>query len=193
MPETEAWKAIPGYDGRYKVSNLGNIRSYANGRHGNKNEFTILVKKKIPGGYHQVNLYVPYGGGKQYYKLVHRLVAEAFIPNPNGLPIVNHKDGNKVNNCASNLEWVTESENRFHAFRNGLSKPSQNQKKVTSERCSIPVVMFDKDMNELSRFDSAKQASAKTGADISAIIKCCKGKLKTAKGFKWKYRKDVIL
>lgn len=187
MPFNEEWKTIPGFGGRYEVSNIGRIRSYANGRHGNKDGFVVLKQKKIRGGYLQVNLYMPNGNGKQYCKLVHRLVAEAFVLNPNDLPVVNHMDGNKVNNMADNLEWVTVSENRFHAVRNGLSKPSQRQKEAVSNYHSIPVVMCDKDMNELAHFDSAFQASLKTGADNSAIIKCCRGKLKSTKGYKWKY------
>ena len=186
----EEWKTIPEFLGRYDVSNLGRVRSYANGRHGNKSNPVILSQRIIPNGYVQVKLYKPNGGGKEITCLVHRLVAESFIPNHEDKPVVNHKDGNKKNNCADNLEWVTSSENSFHAVRTGLSKPSQHQKEVVSKIHSIPVVMFDKSMNEIKRFDSAKQASLKTGADISAIIKCCRGKLKSTKGHKWKYASD---
>lgn len=187
MQVCEIWKTIPGFGGRYEVSDHGQVRSYANGRHGNKDEAVVLKPKKIPAGYLQVNLYKTNGGGKQFYKLVHRLVADAFIPNPNTFPVVNHKDGNKMNNRVENLEWVTASENSTHAVQTGLSKPSQYQKDVTSARCSVPVVMFDKSMNELARFGSAKKASEETGDDISAIIKCCRGKLKSTKGHKWQY------
>lgn len=187
MANREEWKAVPGFCGRYEVSNLGRVRSYSNGRHGNRAESVVMVPKNRPGGYSQVHLYKPKGGGKQHTVMIHRLVADLFVSNPDGKTVVNHKDGNKTNNAADNLEWVTSSENTFHAVRSGLMKPSQRQKEVTSERCSIPVVMFDRDMIELARFRSATQASVKTGADISAIIKCCRGKLKSTKGYKWKY------
>jgi hypothetical protein len=187
MPNCEEWKVIPGFGGRYEVSSLGRVRTYSNGRHGNRAEAVVMAQKKTPGGYPQVHLYKPHGGGKQYTVMIHRLVAELFVSNPDGKTVVNHKDGNKANNTADNLEWVTASENSLHAVGSGLMKPSQRQKEVTSARCSIPVVMFNRDMVELARFRSAKQASVKTGADISAIIKCCRGKLKSTKGYKWKY------
>lgn len=183
----EMWKVIDGFGGRYEVSNLGHVRSYANGRHGNKEASKVMAAKMTSPGYASVALRKPFSGGKAVYRMIHRLVAEAFIPNPEGKPQVNHKDGNKLNNRAENLEWVTASENSFHAFATGLAKPSQHQKDVVIARCSIPVVMLDKAMNEIGRFASAKEASEKTGADHSAIIKCCRGKLKSTKGFKWQY------
>lgn len=187
----EEWRKIPGFDGRYEVSNLGRVRSYANGRHGNKAESSVLAPKKIRSGYLQVCLYKPNNGGKAITGLIHRLVALAFIGNPNNYPYVNHKDGNKGNNRSDNLEWVTASENSYHAFKTGLAKPSQRQKEANIARCSIPVVMFDKNMNELARYESAKKASENTGADKSSIIKCCRGKLKSSKGYKWKYAAEV--
>ncbi len=190
MPFKEEWKTVEGFGGRYEVSNLGRVRSFANGRHGNRDEFVVLKQTKIPGGYLKVNLYQTNGCGKQFCRTIHRLVADAFVSNPDSLPIVNHKDGNKANNCADNLEWVTASENSFHASRTGLSKPSQRQKEAVSKYHSIPVVMCDKNMNELARFGSAFKASVATGTDHSAIIKCCRGKLKSTNGYKWKYAAD---
>lgn len=183
----EEWKVVSGYDGRYEVSNLGRIRSYSNARWGNKAEAKIMKVKQIPVGYLQVNLYKPHGGGKADSGLIHRLVAEAFIPNPAKLPVVNHKDGNKTNNCADNLEWVTASENSFHAVRTGLKKPSQHQKEVVSKMQSIPVVMFSLDGRKIAVFESGKQAALAVGADISAVTKCCRGKLKKTKGYRFQY------
>ena len=187
MNHQETWTDIPGFDERYQVSNLGNVRTSSNARWGNKTEYRPLAKKKCTAGYFMSALYKPNGGGKCTYKLIHRLVAEAFIPNPKNLPIVNHKDGNKTNNAAENLEWVSASENSQHAVKTGLAKPSQHQKDVARQKLSIPVIMFDLGMNEIARFPSAKQASIETGAVHSSIIKCCKGKLKETNGFKWQY------
>lgn len=183
----EAWLPVLGCDGRYEVSNLGRVRSCANGRWGNKSVFRILKLKKNTGGYSMVSIYLARGGGKATYKMVHRLVAEAFIPNPDDKPFVNHIDGNKTNNCVTNLEWVTPSENSTHAVETGLSKPSEHQKEVVKALNSMPVIMFDLNMNELARFDSAKEASIKTGACHSSIVKCCNGKLKKTNGHKWQW------
>lgn len=108
---TEIWKQIfiDGVETKYEVSNIGNVR---NSRTGN------FIKGNISrDGYVKLNLYC---GDNRYTKLVHRLVAEVFIPNPNNLPQVDHKDGNKTNNHVSNLRWVTASENIKAAFKMGL-------------------------------------------------------------------------
>ena len=96
----ETWKAISGYEGIYEVSDLGRVRSLV---HRNRWKPGILKPLKHPRGYIQVGLRKD-GHTKQ--TLVHRLVAEAFIPNPQGLDTVNHKDEDKTNNSASNLEWM---------------------------------------------------------------------------------------
>ena len=183
----EIWKVIPGYDGRYEVSSHGRIKTYSNARWGNKAQGRIMTLKKTTAGYPCVTLYKPFSNGQRTYCMVHRLVAKAFIPNPENKETVNHIDGNKENNIVTNLEWATHSENSTHAVRTGLSTPSQKQKDVTVKRCSIPVLMFDKCMNLLAKYESAKQASLQTGAEHSSIIKCCRGKLKTANGYIWRY------
>lgn len=108
---TEIWKIIPECDSFYEVSNFGRIRSYKNSNHG---------KRSIPIVIHGLKgLYktVPINGKTRY---IHRLVAEAFIPNPNNLPVVNHINGNKYDNNVENLEWVTYSDNTQHALEAGL-------------------------------------------------------------------------
>lgn len=108
----EVWKQISGYEKLYEISNYGRVKSFQNGK--------LMILKAIPlNGYFVVNLY------KNKIKrqfLVHVLVAKAFIPNPNGKPYVNHLDGNKMNNCLSNLEWATIAENVRHAYKLGLIK-----------------------------------------------------------------------
>lgn len=112
MPE-EIWKPVNGYEGKYWISNLGRI----------KNKTKILkpaLKKEYimsKGGYYQISL----SNGKKYdssTKLIHRLVAEAFIPNPDNLPQVNHIDHNPLNNCVENLEWCSAKYNSNHKRNN---------------------------------------------------------------------------
>ena len=118
MSKIEIWKDVKGYESLYQVSNLGRIRSIKNG---------IKIKKQYerPNGYMQVCLCQ---NGKITTYKTHRLVAEAFIPNINNLPEVNHKDENKINNCVDNLEWCTSSYNKNYGTR--------NTKCMHTKRCS---------------------------------------------------------
>lgn len=115
IDNNEIWKPVNGYEGLYDISNLGRVRSYCNNKHGIKNKPKII--KGLYGVYNTM-LFCKEGIRKTFY--VHRLVAEAFIPNPNKLPEVNHIDGNKRNNAVTNLEWVTHEGNMCHASRSGL-------------------------------------------------------------------------
>jgi len=125
--ECEIWKDIIGYEGLYKVSNFGRIKSL------DKICGNFLRKAKIrkirldKDGYCVISLYKL---GKIKYTGVHRLVATAFIPNPENKKFVNHKKGIKTDNRASELEWVTQSENEKHAFEIGLKKPNVDNVKI---------------------------------------------------------------
>ncbi len=115
----ENWKQIEGFNG-YEISDLGNVRRFH--RWPNKDgiiAFTKLKPHKATNGYHQYRLSID---GKQYPKLAHRLVANAFIKNENDLPIVMHIDDIKTNNSVNNLKWGTVSENTKDAFNKGLIK-----------------------------------------------------------------------
>jgi len=121
----EIWKDVVGYEGYYQISNLGRVKSLKKRvpfeTYGVRKLRTlpekILKQHKNECGY----MYVPLAKDTKKKKhKIHRLVAEAFLPNPEMKKCVNHKDGNKVNNCVSNLEWVTHSENMKHAAENGL-------------------------------------------------------------------------
>ena len=119
----ERWKPIEGYESLYEVSNLGTIRSVDH--FGSNGVSTILYKGKplkpfLDGRGYYVQVTLCKGKHHKQKVLVHRLVAKAFVPNPNNLPEVNHKDGNKLNNEASNLEWVTSKQNKDHAYALGL-------------------------------------------------------------------------
>ena len=126
---------------------------------------------------------------KQKVVQVHRLIAQTFIPNPKNKPQVNHKDGNKLNNDVSNLEWVTVQENIVHAFENGLNKGSKPWlgKTGASHNKSKAVVRCDLNWNELEEFPSVTEASKYYG-NLSHISACARGERKTSGGFKWKYK-----
>lgn len=132
--KVEIWKPVKEYEGLYEVSNLGNVKAIER-RIRCRNQFCeyyrtypskVLYKGPINGkdGYLQVSLS---NQGKWKCKLVHRLVAEAFIPNPDNLPEVNHKDRNKQNNCVDNLEWSSKLDNMKHAKEHGWD-PTQSRK-----------------------------------------------------------------
>lgn len=114
----ENWKDVPGYEGLYQISNLGNVKSL----YSNK-----ILKPSI-----DKYGYTRFSATKdkiQKTLIIHRLVAKLFIPNPNNLPQVNHKDGNKNNNCKNNLEWCTDSDNKKHAYKTGLMTPGNQYSK----------------------------------------------------------------
>ena len=172
------WKNIPGYDGAYQVSDQGEIRSV--------DRMVTMIMKGTPcqsfrpghvvipsmtkGGYFEVVLYK---GGKGVHHLVHRLVASAFVPNPLGLPQVNHLDENKGNNTASNLGWCTAQENSAYGTR--------------PKRLQTRVAMFTTNGYRVREFESVRDAATFVRCDYTTIVHCCRGKQKTAKGYVWKY------
>ena len=118
----EIWKDIKGYEGLYQVSNLGRVKSLERKVRNGEHTYRIISEKilkldNLYDGYLGIGLYI---SRKQHYFKVHRLVAESFIPNPENKLEVNHIDGNKTNNNAENLEWVTRIENMRHAAANNL-------------------------------------------------------------------------
>lgn len=172
--EDEVWKIIPEYKWM-AVSNYGRVYSFSS---------NALRKTRINGsGY--VSLPVALGKGKdgkrkQKTVLVHRLVAQAFVDNPLDKQTVNHKDEDKLNNKANNLEWMTLKENQNYGTRNirqVLHNP--NRKRVLQVDCASG--------NVVAEFQCIRQASRITGVHPYGIASCCKGKYKHAGGYKWKF------
>jgi hypothetical protein len=161
----ETWKKIKGFE-QYSVSTKGRVRNDLTGRFKELSEFKGYLKTMFF-----------YGSVKNY--LVHRLVAEAFIPNPEGKPQVNHKDGNKMNNCVDNLEWVDNKENYVHSVVKGLNS---NAKRIIGRHLSGDKVFFF----------SINTASRELGVDKSSIYRILEGKRKRAKGWTFERESPVI-
>ena len=160
----EHWKSITGYEGLYEVSDMGRVKSLKHGKE------RIMKPRKNTGGYLNVDLCKD---GQKKMLLVHRLVAKAFIPNPNNLETVNHKDEVKTNNVASNLEWMSREDNVAY------SRPQFAKRSVQ---------MFDKSTGELlATFPSTMEVERVTGIAQQNISSCCNGKLKSAGGYIWRY------
>lgn len=147
----EKWKEVPGTNGRLFVSDLGRVKSFLR----DKEDGLILKCTEDKKGY--LRLRVTLDREKFSYK-VHRLVAEAFVSNPDGKPQVNHKDGNKKNNVAENLEWVTNAENAQHAMGHGLWRGVLDASRKVNETRKTPVIAENATTGEILCFDSVSNA-----------------------------------
>lgn len=179
----EIYKSVVGYEGLYSVSNFGMVKSESrivtttDGRTYPKDGCKLSVSSKKR--YKMVNLYQ---GSKRVTYLVHRLVAEAFIPNPLNLPQVNHKDGNRHNNCVANLEWCTSKENISHAYITGLSTTGTDHHKS-----KITEVIARNICTLLSSGIMPKEVAHLTDVSVDTIakIKAKKTWKKVSKDFHW--------
>ena len=157
------------------------IENYPNYTISDKGEIVNTNTNKELKGYIRKDGYVIISlskGGKKYKCYLHRLVAETFIPNPDNLPQVNHKDEDKTNNCVSNLEWITPKDNCNYGTRNerqGLGH-------------SKPIEQYDLEGNFIKEWDSAAQVERDLGFNHQNISKCCLGQQKTAYNYKWRYK-----
>lgn len=166
----EIWKPVKGYEDFYEISNLGNVKSLRR---------NIILKQRLNNkGRYYVNLS---DGISQYKsKMIYRLVAEAFIPNPNNLPQINHKDENPKNNKLDNLEWCTAKYNVNYG----------NRTKKSIESTSKPVLQYDLQGNFIKKWGSIKEAE--DFYNTTSISNCCNHsqKYNTIKGFQWKLETD---
>lgn len=181
----EIWKDINGYESIYQVSNLGNIRCL---HFGNKNSNVIKNLKASfnNAGYLKIELHKD-GKRKMFY--VHRIVANAFIPNPNNLPQINHIDGDKTNNKISNLEWVTSKENINHAISNNLATMNHmSGRKGKLHPNSKPILQYDISGIFICEWYGIAEASRNTGISESAISNCLNNHHKSSGGFIWKFK-----
>ncbi len=191
----ETWKPIKGYEGLYEVSDQGRVKSLIN-------KPKEMYLKKHNRGYRQVELT---NGEERKTYLVHRLVAEAFLPNPQKYPQVNHIDEDKQNNAVSNLEWCTAKQNR-NAFAlnhpNFYKRPRGSYKtrtpykpradrnrphKADKQRNRFKILQLTLDGRLVKVWDFAICAKWEHGYNSTSIWECCEGKRRTAYGYKWQY------
>lgn len=162
----EIWKDIQGYEGLYQVSSLGQVRNVKTGR--------IRVLCKHRDGYLKINLTK---NGKTKTFMVHRLVANAFIPNKNNLPQVNHKDENKINNSVDNLEWCTAEYNTNYGSRTERATLNSNK---SIKVCAINLTTGDKYF-----FNSISECVRELSLNNSCVKDCIHGKQKTHRGYRF--------
>lgn len=171
----EEWKAIPGYEGYYEASTLGRIRSVSRvaiGRWGHNRRFSHVLKpNKVHCDYLQVRFSI---NGVKSQPSVHRLVAMTFLPNPDNLPQVNHKDGNAGNNTVENLEWCTASQNCWHR-NHVLNKYVGRAKKPV--RC----------IETGEEFESMHHAAREMKCNQSCVYNVCKGKQSHTRGYHFEF------
>lgn len=168
----EIWKSIKHYENLYMVSNRGDVKAL---NYNNTGTEKLLKPYKTSTGYYKVTL------SKDKTKKiipVHRLVAEAFIPNPNSKQEINHIDGNKANNSETNLEWTTRSENTTHAIKSGL----------VTRHAQRPIKQKDIESNVvLKTYKSMCEAERLLGIRHEGISACVRGKKNDYAGYKWSY------
>lgn len=201
------WSPVIGFEGKYEISTLGQVRN-------NKGDILKPTLKRTTGTvYKVVRLWKE---GQYHTKYIHRLVAEAFIPNPKGLPIVNHKDEDGTNNSIENLEWCTQKYNtnygtgliRMAKKRKGVPLAKEHKEKIASSVSAYykthtsackgipsknrkPVIQFSKDGAEIKRYSSITEATEGDLSKVRNITANCNGKRKSAYGFVWKWDKEA--
>ena len=178
MSKDETWRDVHGYEGLYKVSNKGNVRSVDRINHiGRKYSGRMLRPRYHTNGYLQVDLRK---GGIRKSKLIHRLVAEVFIPNQNNYLEINHKDEDKSNNNVENLEWCTREYNMNHGTRNARASQTQSKK----------VKAINIKTGEVIAFNSGKEAKSKGGYSRGCVSQACQGIYcggNIYRGHRWSY------
>jgi len=177
---TEEWKDVVGYEGLYKVSNFGRVKSMGTE---NKSHLEKIKNQRFPkNGYLLVSIWKD---NKEKKLLVHRIVAKHFLVNPFSKLTVNHKKGIKIDNRVWQLEWATQSENSKHSY-DVLNRKTNPLRGINHPR-SKKVRQVNKSGQVIRVFDTVTEAAIFVGASVSHIARVCRGVEKSAKGFKWKY------
>ena len=172
---TEIWKPVDGFEWFYEVSDLGNVRSLNYHNWGIAKNLTPVLDKD---GYLRVCLSM---NGKQYNRTVHRMVALAFLDNPENLPQINHVNEDKSDNRVCNLEWCTCEYNNNYGTRNervSSSKRNTNCKKI---------LQLDLNGNLIREWESLQEIGRQLGYGVAHISRVCRGIKKTGYGFKWRF------
>ena len=183
LEHAEAWLPVVGYEGIYEVSDLGRVKRIKPG----KGTATGLLIPNWNSNNNSLNVMLRNHGKDRQYR-VHRLVAQAFLENPENKSQVNHLNGNRGDNCVTNLEWATQSQNIHHAHeflpRNftAYGEHHANSKRIMSrDGDKAPVI-----------YGSVNEASRQTGVQMTNIAKCARGERKSAGGLVWSYTEDVV-
>jgi hypothetical protein len=164
------WKEIEEANNKYLISNDGEVISLMRGKNPRKVGFNPYT------GYMQIGLVID---GKVRTRLLHKLVAKAFIPNPNNYPRVNHINRDKTDNRVENLEWCSQQENIHHYYNSDADDKPRQMK---------PVCVYDKNGNFLAEYPSINQAKHFNNGWPSNIKRCCDGEVKQHKGHIYKYK-----
>ena len=188
----EVWKWVKGYEGLYKVSSIGRVKSVCK-----RDRLGRLISEQIIGfnkqgseyngiGYVRVNLSK---NGKSKYHYVHRLVAEAFIPNVNNKPIIDHINAIKNDNRVINLRWATSKDNANNPITLKTYSENARWKGIKGKYMCTSKRTFQRNLDGtlIKVWDSASEAASSLGIDVRGISNCCNGRQKTAYGFKWNY------
>lgn len=170
----EIWKPVVGYENLYDVSNIGRVKSLERILTDGRIWKERILKPEINHDYLRVRLC---DGKYKKHKRIHILVAQAFIPNPDNLPEVNHKDENKQNNYINNLEWCTSEYNSNYG----------NCKLKIAKKLAKPIAQYTLGDELIKEFKSISDASRKTGYNIAPLSNCCNNKCEIAYGYKWKF------
>lgn len=180
--DNEIWLPVVGYEGLYEVSNMGRIKALYREWYSGKEGCTLrskeecIISQQNSRGYKRIVLT---RGGVQKFKSVHRVVAMAFIPNPEGLPEINHKNGVKSDNQVENFEWVTASTNQLHALELGLKISQKRGEHSGARKISCDTLGIS--------FNCIKDAADTLGVNVTNIWKVCNNRLLHLKGLSFRY------
>lgn len=186
----EIWRDVVGFEGKYRVSNKGRVCSVGRLKKSGYGTYSVskskLLSIQMYGREHNRATVHFSMDGKTKNFLVHRLVAQAFIPNPDNLPQVNHKDENPLNNEVENLEWCTA---QYNLTYNNLQKRN-SEKRVKSGRYAV--VQLDRNGNYVNEYLSAIEAARQIGCNLGSISRCICGARKHVRGCKWMLKSEWL-